>query len=68
MARKNDIAAAENLVETCPACTSAVDAKAAICLQCGAGLDYFRQQNKAPAQSSAETVQTDAAKPESASE
>ncbi len=37
-----DIAPAES--ETCPACTSAVDPEAENCTQCGAGLEYFREQ------------------------
>jgi hypothetical protein len=36
--------ATETTVETCPACTSAVDPGAAVCPQCGADLEYFRQQ------------------------
>lgn len=35
---------AEAAIETCPACTSAVDAQAATCTQCGADLTYYRQQ------------------------
>jgi uncharacterized paraquat-inducible protein A len=37
---------AEATVETCPACTSAVDAEAETCSQCGADLNYYRQQKE----------------------
>jgi rRNA maturation protein Nop10 len=54
------------ILETCPVCGSAVGDEDS-CTQCGAGLDYYRQP-AAPAQSPAETGQTDAANTDKASE
>lgn len=34
------------VVETCPACTSAVSAESDTCSQCGADLGYYRRQQK----------------------
>ena len=51
------MAADEVVVETCPACTSAVDAQADSCSQCGADLTYFREQARA-LQEAAETEES----------
>jgi hypothetical protein len=63
--KKQDIAASETILETCPACGSTVGSEDT-CTWCGAGLDYYRQPP--PALATAESGQTGEANSEKASE
>ncbi len=58
--------AAETKLETCPACTAAVGSEKT-CTQCGADLDYYRQQASS-ALATEQSEQTGEANTEKASE